>query len=206
MPKAEYRSAVRSRKLIKAALADLLLEKPLDKITVTDVVRRAEINRGTFYAHYRDIADVLDHLIAETFEHIRDALFTQSQSIEEVPHVLLARVQSILEEDMDFYTKIMTSGAFAVLQEQLVHLVLDYLFRHEEDFSLGSHEQYVLLIQFCAGGLTGLYAAWFGGKLSISLSELTARAEKLLLSIITQAEPPLRLLFEKNIEKFKNRC
>jgi len=53
MAKAEYRSAVRSRRLIHTALADLLLEKPLDKITVTDVVNRAEINRGTFYLHYR---------------------------------------------------------------------------------------------------------------------------------------------------------
>ena len=44
------------------ALADLLQEKPLDKITVTDVVRRAGINRGTFYAHYMDISDVIQHL------------------------------------------------------------------------------------------------------------------------------------------------
>ena len=51
MAKAEYRSAIRSRKLINEALADLLTEKPLDKITVTDVVSRADINRGTFYAH-----------------------------------------------------------------------------------------------------------------------------------------------------------
>ena len=67
MAKAEYRSAVRSRKLIKAALADLLQEKPLDKITVTDVVNRAQINRGTFYAHYTDIPDVIHHLIQVLF-------------------------------------------------------------------------------------------------------------------------------------------
>ena len=36
MAKAEYRSAVRSGKMINEALADLLAEKPLDKITVTD--------------------------------------------------------------------------------------------------------------------------------------------------------------------------
>ena len=63
MARAEYRSAIRSRKLINAALADLLQEKPLDKITVTDVVNRAQINRGTFYAHYADIPDVIQNLI-----------------------------------------------------------------------------------------------------------------------------------------------
>ena len=75
MAKAEYRSAVRSRKLIKAALADLLQEKPLDKITVTDVVNRAQINRGTFYAHYTDIPDVIHHLIQHTFSNIQEVLF-----------------------------------------------------------------------------------------------------------------------------------
>lgn len=80
MAKAEYRSAIRSRKMINDALADLLMEKPLDKITVTDVVRRADINRGTFYAHYRDIPDVVDHLIQQTFSVIRDAMTGQNAS------------------------------------------------------------------------------------------------------------------------------
>ena len=74
MAKAEYRSSIRSKKMIQQALADLLQEKPLNKITVTDIVTRAQINRGTFYAHYTDIANVLDHLIQQTFSQIQDAI------------------------------------------------------------------------------------------------------------------------------------
>ena len=102
MPKAEYRSAIRSRKLITDALADLLLQKPLDKITVTDVVRKAEINRGTFYAHYDDIPDLIQHLIQQTFSTIREALAEEPRQLSEIPHVLLSRIQMILEEDLDF--------------------------------------------------------------------------------------------------------
>lgn len=50
MAKAEYKSAIRSRRMIQHALVELLQEKELDKITVTDIVTRADINRGTFYA------------------------------------------------------------------------------------------------------------------------------------------------------------
>ena len=85
MAKAEYRSAVRSRKLINEALVDLLTEKPLDKITVTDVVKRADINRGTFYAHYRDIPDVVDHLIQQTFSAKRDAMIAQTEMPSNIP-------------------------------------------------------------------------------------------------------------------------
>ena len=48
MAKAEYKSAIRSRRMIQHALVELLQEKELDKITVTDIVTRADINRGTF--------------------------------------------------------------------------------------------------------------------------------------------------------------
>lgn len=186
MAKAEYRSAVRSRKLINAALADLLQEKPLDKITVTDVVRRAEINRGTFYAHYADIPDVINHLIQQTFSSIREAISEQSRPLAELPGLLLERIQKILESDLDLYRKIMTSSASALMCEQLVDIVLEYMFQHEQTFSLGNHEQYALHIRFCAGGLTNLYRDWFAGKLTISLEELTCQASAILDRILSE--------------------
>lgn len=184
MAKAEYRSAVRSRKLINAALVDLLQEKPLDKITVTDVVRRAEINRGTFYAHYTDIPDVVHHWISQTFSRIRDAISQQPRQLEDVPQVLLLKVQMILEEDLEFYRKIMNSNASVLMQEQLVNTVLEYLFQNEEAFGFGNHEEYVITMRFCAGGLSNLYRDWFAGKLSYSLDELTRKAEMLLQNVL----------------------
>ena len=41
--KAEYRSAVRSKKLIKQAYVELIKEKDIDKITIKDVVAKADI-------------------------------------------------------------------------------------------------------------------------------------------------------------------
>lgn len=193
MPKAEYRSAIRSRRLIKEALADLLQEKPLDKITVTDVVNRAQINRGTFYAHYADIPDVIHHLIQHTFSTIREVISEESVSIADIPHALLSRIQNILEEDLDFYQKILNSSASVFMTEQLVQVTTEYLLQKESAFGITNHDQYVLMIRFCAGGLSNLYHDWFSGKLSFSLPELTARAEALLGSIIT--EPSLGKLF-----------
>lgn len=184
MAKAEYRSAIRSRKLIKAALGDLLQEKPLDKITVTDVVNRAEINRGTFYAHYTDIQDVINHLIQQTFEEIRGALWADPQSLSEVPHALLNQVKKILSEDLQLYKKIMNSGAAPLMQEQLTEIVLDYLLQQEQAFAVTDHEQYVLTIRFCTGGLINLYRDWFKGKMSMTLDEITEKAEGLLCGII----------------------
>lgn len=187
MAKAEYKSAIRSRKLINAALADLLLEKPLDKITVTDVVRKAEINRGTFYAHYQDINDVINHWIEGAFSQIRTALSEPPKDLKKVPHILLVKIQKILERDLEFYRKIMNSSAAVLIKEQLVSVVLEYMLEHEREFSNGSYELYGLKVRFCAGGLSNLYGDWFAGNLAISLDELTIQAEKIIESFIEVA-------------------
>lgn len=185
MAKAEYRSAIRSRKLINQALADLLLEKPLEKITVTDVVTRADINRGTFYAHYRDIPDVVDHLIHQTFSAIRDAMMGQTDtSVSGMGHVLLITIQRILEDDLDFYRKILNSNASSIMQEQLVAVVLDFMLENKDAFYSGSQREFQIAVRFCAGGLSNLYRDWFAGKLPISLSELTQIGEALIRRII----------------------
>ena len=183
MAKAEYRSAIRSRKLIHAALADLLQEKPIEKITVTDIVARAEINRGTFYAHYRDVPDVVNHLIHQTLSAIQKAL-TEQGATEDITHALLCEVQHILEEDLFLYKKILTSSAASIMQEQLVSLVMEFMLEHKDFFFSGSQEQYELLIRFCAGGLSNLYRDWFSGKICCSLSELTQAGEMLIYRII----------------------
>lgn len=72
--KAEYKSAVRSRTLIKRAFLELLREKSIDKITVTDIVARADINRGTFYAHYDDIDSLRKAVWADIENELYDAL------------------------------------------------------------------------------------------------------------------------------------
>ena len=184
MGKAEYRSALRSKKLINEALADLLTEKPLDKITVTDVVSRADINRGTFYAHYKDIPDVVDHLIQQTFSAIRDVMMDRTQSPTDAGQALLSTVQSILEADLSFYRKILNSSAASIMQEQLVSVVEDFMLEHKDRFYPGSQDEYQIAIRFCAGGLSNLYRDWFAGKLTCSLTELTRYGEQMIQRII----------------------
>ena len=184
MAKAEYRSAIRSRKLILSALADLLEEKPLEKITVTDVVNRAGINRGTFYAHFADIPDVIHHLIQHSFDSIRDVITKENQPLTEVAHALLKQVQYLLEEDLAFCRKILTSSAAPVMQEQLVCFVVDYLLQNRNTYYTGDPARYELAIRFGAGGLSNLYRDWFAGNLPYTLDELTHIVEELLLQVI----------------------
>ena len=66
----QYKSALKSKKLIKNAFSELLQKKDVDTITVTEIVTLAGINRGTFYAHYSNTVDVLEEIEKDVSEQI----------------------------------------------------------------------------------------------------------------------------------------
>lgn len=49
----------RTRRALKAALTELILERGYEAVTVQDVIDRADVGRSTFYAHYLDKDDLL---------------------------------------------------------------------------------------------------------------------------------------------------
>ena len=60
----------KTRRLIKATFLELVQAKPVQKITVTELAKRAEISKGTFYLHYLDIYDLYNQMVEETVAKI----------------------------------------------------------------------------------------------------------------------------------------
>ena len=59
-----------TRRAIAESLIKLLNDKPLDKITVKNVVEECGINRNTFYYHYRDIYDLVEDILNHEAEKV----------------------------------------------------------------------------------------------------------------------------------------
>ena len=60
----------RTKAQLRQALTELLREKDLRSITVRELTERADVNRGTFYAHYKDIYDMLEQCEAQLFDSL----------------------------------------------------------------------------------------------------------------------------------------
>ncbi|MDD3334058.1 MAG: TetR/AcrR family transcriptional regulator [Eubacteriales bacterium] len=54
-----------TKRALEASLKNLLLQKPLDKITISDIAEDCGINRMTFYYHFKDIYDLVEWSCAE---------------------------------------------------------------------------------------------------------------------------------------------
>ena len=67
-PRPLDRRARYTRAVIREAFYELLREKGFEKMTVSDLCRQAQINRGTFYLHYEDKYELLNALIDEALD------------------------------------------------------------------------------------------------------------------------------------------
>ena len=56
------RRTQKTRKALCDALAELLLEKELHKVTVQEISDKANVNRVTFYKHYLDVYDLYEKI------------------------------------------------------------------------------------------------------------------------------------------------
>ncbi|MBQ8783158.1 MAG: TetR/AcrR family transcriptional regulator [Clostridia bacterium] len=54
-----------TKQALKNSLISALQEKPIEKITVKELCEKADVNRGTFYAHYSDQFDLYNSLVKE---------------------------------------------------------------------------------------------------------------------------------------------
>jgi AcrR family transcriptional regulator len=60
----------RSRSALETALLELLVERELSRISISDVTKRADVNRSTFYDHYADLADLAASACTGLFDEL----------------------------------------------------------------------------------------------------------------------------------------
>ena len=64
----------KTKRSIKNAFIKLRSSKPLERITIKELVALAEISKATFYLHYKDIYDLSDYLQKELIQNILQSL------------------------------------------------------------------------------------------------------------------------------------
>jgi len=79
---------IKTRQAIRIALISLLSDKELSDITISELSARAQVNRKTFYRHYRSISDVVTEFENELLSDFSDILKTSNTSIFNIGSVL----------------------------------------------------------------------------------------------------------------------
>jgi AcrR family transcriptional regulator len=99
----------RTRERLGGALVTLILEKPIDDVTVQQVLDRASVGRSTFYLHFRDINDLLLCQLEQFLEKMSTSLSVRKEESHRVVPVaeMFAHIGS---RDNKIYRALADSG------------------------------------------------------------------------------------------------
>ena len=130
MPETKNNRRVRfTRSALREALIDLILEKPLVSITVKDICARADINRSTFYLHFKDVTDILRTTEDEIIEHMREHTPTHKRKFRDLQEIegffIMKVIQVLCSEQGDpyFVRKLQTMTYEAFLDGWNMHMM-----------------------------------------------------------------------------------
>ena len=102
-----------TKRALVASLKELMAEKPLDKITVTDLTEHCGVNRMTFYYHFKDIYDLVEWSCQEdasralagkkTYETWQQGLLQIFQAVLDNKPFILNVYRSVSREQVENY-------------------------------------------------------------------------------------------------------
>jgi AcrR family transcriptional regulator len=169
----------RTRELLWRALLSLIQEQGYDRITVQDIIDRADIGRSTFYAHYRD----KDDLLLAGFEDIRSALAAEREAAGQAAGATSEFLQPLrvvfrhVEGHRHLWQPLARKGGAEVVTRIMRDSVTDLVREHlRSQFpGLGRNQpQAEAAVQFVASACTGLLIWWLDNDIPYSAEELYA--------------------------------
>ncbi len=180
--KAEYRSSKRSKQLIKKAVAGLMVEKDISKITVQEIAARADINRGTFYAHYRDTYDVLEQIENEYVTALKTLLDEFSRrGLVRTPRDLMLAISAYLEQDLEFNQLLFRSRSANTFLLKFRRVIAQYIMTDQTLLlRVKNKTELQLCASYIAAGGVGLIQDWFNGDMTIPLRNLAGVTDRLV--------------------------
>lgn len=183
MEKREYKSSVRSRKMIRNAFYELLKEKPFDKITVTDIVKRADINRSTFYAHFPDVRGVIEEIQEEILDYTQK--FMEEIDFRDFysnPKPYLQKIVKPVEDNNDLYRVLGTDTVATRQLEQIKAILIERTIATVDvPFFFKNKMELEFSIRFYICGVIDVYKQWLYGTIDCSLDELTDQLASMIL-------------------------
>ena len=147
-----------TKRALVASLKDLLAEKPLDKITVTDLTEHCGVNRMTFYYHFKDIYDLVEWACIESATRALAGQKTYDTWQQGFLQILQA-----VQKDKVFVTKVYHSISREHIENYLYRLTYDLMIGVVEEKAAGMTvrpEDKEFIANFYKYAFVGLTLEW----------------------------------------------
>ena len=167
-----------TKRALEASLKKLLLQKPLNKITINDITEDCGVNRMTFYYHFKDIYDLVDWIMVEdaakalegrqSFETWTDAFLDILRQVQENKVLVMNVYRSMSREQVEQY-----------LYKLLDPMLREFMDRNIRDFTVQDADKQ-FIIDFYKYALVGMVLEWIRKDMKEDPVRMTERLNILL--------------------------
>lgn len=174
----------KTRRQLRECLISLLKEKKVQDITVRELTDMADLNRGTFYLHYKDVFDLLEKTEAELQDEFNQLVLKHDAvDLKQRPAVIFNEIYSLVYENADLIEILLGENGDLNFVNRLKKLIREKCLKDwMEVFRTGNPAVFDAFFSYIASGCVGLVQYW----LQTGLKETPQQMAKLTEQIITQ--------------------
>lgn len=162
-----------TKNAIRTSFLKLLSERPLNKITIKDIVTDCGINRNSFYYHYQDIPSVLEEVVKEE----TDRMIQQYPSIYNFEECLKIAVDFALKNKRavyHIYNSLNRDIFERYLWEECQYVVSTYINTVFSDFHTSDYDKNII-IRFYKCEIFGQISEWLADGMREDIIEVNRR-------------------------------
>lgn len=174
----------KTRRQLRECLITLLKEKKIQDITVRELTDMADLNRGTFYLHYKDVFDLLEKTEAELQEDFNQLVCKHDAvDLKQRPSVIFNEIYSLVYDNADLIEILLGENGDLNFVNRLKQLIREKCLKDwMEVFRSGNAAAFDAFFSFIVSGCVGLVQYW----LQTGLKETPEQMAKLTEHIITK--------------------
>ncbi|WP_127499879.1 TetR/AcrR family transcriptional regulator [Actinoplanes solisilvae] len=174
----EDRRVRRTRAALRHALVELVVERGYDRVTVRDVLERADIGRSTFYAHFRD----KDTLFASCFEDLRDDLDREMNALGHERPGDPVKPLSVIFEHAHRHQQVYRAVGTTHLHPMIFEVMREHLCTHDE-----LRLPVDVVAEYHASALVGVLGWWVRADFPYGPGEMARMIRELTVGSVTAA-------------------
>ena len=174
-----------TKRALIASLKELMADKPLDKITVTDLTEHCGVNRMTFYYHFKDIYDLVEWACVEEATRA----LAGKKTYDTWQQGFLQILQS-LQKDKVFYINVYHSISREYIEQYLYKLTYDLMIGVVEERAAGMSvrsEDKEFIAHFYKYAFVGIMLNWIKNGMKEDPEQIVGRLSVLVQGDITRA-------------------
>lgn len=177
---------IRTKKAIKSALFTIMENKDISSITISELTKRANVNRRTFYTHYRSITDILNEIESDLVKSLTELVDNfDTEDFRTSTYNLFIGLNELITVEFDYYFQLVRVDMRSMLMSRLKNVIRKLTDRLLSEFCRVYGLDLAIISSFIVGGFFNSYLEWHNNPDNLSIeraAELTSSMVEFCIS------------------------